>query len=938
MSVILNDLDKEQLSAVKDLENPCRIISGPGSGKTRVITSKFIYLIEQGIDPTNILLLTFSNKASDELRKRITSYYEIQDKPKDSSSLNISTIHSFCKNVIDDYASLFQSKISATTVLNEVAQGAFILSFIEDFGYFSKVSASKDVFSSIIPYFNKIADEYLDSTKIYSHLREKLNNLFDEYQKNPAKKKDISYAVEEIKDLINLNALYPIYSKQLRTKLLIDFSHLQRFLFDELNNNKVLLQALQDQYKYILIDEFQDTSFLQWQIILKIASPEFKISVCGDDDQSLYRFRGATVNNFLTFSDNIPKQSTNYILNKNYRSFTNIIENSQALIKNNHPYRFFGKNSQPVKTEEGNVFVFSSENPEREAMDIVNLISHFKSNHLISDYSEIAILFRSVINEATPLINLLRTYKIPYRVIGIDKLVSFTISSFISIWDFCSGYEDIINLDNSFFSFSKDEIHQIGGNLNVKYIEGLERKNPNKNNYRYLLHLINLKTKLKNKEIKSNVSLLYDILEPSEYFHEIINRNEFQTITELAYISNIIFDFDTAYQRTDPFLLSHIFRNLQIKGDEEILINHETGLLNIMTIHQSKGLEFPIVFMPYQIINRKHKDDWKHINDLFHYETNDQNVINNIDGRKVFYVGMTRAEKGLFISYPENIPWGKKTRKSKRSEYIEQLPNTINDYGKIIDNLSYLNIKNTAIPSFKSERLILNYSKIQTYIECGRKYNLLYNMKFATILRAQTSFGLSLHRCLDEIHKNYLTQQKTQYTIPEVEKIVNENWIEITYKKRETESLKQTAIQYILKYIIKNRGSFKDIYSSEQHFSLTDNSNNYELNGIIDLICKINDEFILVDFKASKTDIPRYRDQMLLYAYAFNKLKGTVIHKLRLYSISENIASEFTFEKNELDGFEMKIKTLINQIRQSKFESNFGEHCNNCQFYNFCYK
>jgi len=942
MSDFFSNLNPEIKRIIENTETPSRIIAAPGSGKTETIAWKYLYLVlEKKIDFSDILVLTFSNKATLELKNRIMSKLEKSKVPFYSENIRVSTIHGFCKEVIDHNKPILMNDFSATNVLSEISQAAFILSFIENFGFRSKTEATKKVLDEFIPFFNLVADENLSEFNIYDYLKELFEQLLESYHSDTD---NIDYYKKEFKDISNLiyyNSLYPIYRGKLIERKYIDFSHMQKFVLEELESNVVLLDKLRNENSYILIDEFQDTSYLQSEIILKIAHPLFKLTICGDDDQSLYRFRGASVNNFLDFKRRIPLKVDDYFLETNFRSKSNIVYKSFELIKNNNPYRIEQKNIRPNVEESGIIRIIESNNLSSEARDICDLISRLKSEKKIKSYSDIAILFRSVKNDSFSLLNQLKKEKIPFRVFGIDKVeTSNILYSFLECWKFACSYSETLDLLNNYFiRIDESEIKMIEENsFDLEFIKALIKESKNKDEIRYLLSLFEIKKALKEKDISSNISFFYTLLNSNKHFFNSLENDEYFVLSELGYLSKVVLEFDLAYQRTDPYLFSKFFESMSLSGEEEFIKKSESGAVQIMTIHQSKGLEFPVVIMPNCINKGKFKNKFEKLFPLFHYESINSQLLDELDERKLFYVGLTRAEDFLFITYPQKKPWGTRERNAKPLSYIKELKLKASSYDEVKNEISnYEEIRKHKDLDY-SERLVLNFSKIHTYIDCPRKYNLKYNLNLSTVLESQMYFGSSLHSCLEEIHKNYLKSNKTQYTKSELEGIIDNNWIDITYRKRETKKLKETALLYLYNYINTYSHYFKDIKFAEREFNIVDEILNFEINGIMDLVL-INekDEINIVDFKVNKIDHPVYEKQMQLYSFCYNHAFKSKPSNLRLHSLKQNTHTDVVFNKSEQAKFVSFLTDLVSEIRQENFQPNKGNHCKLCQYQSLCY-
>ncbi|MBC8213092.1 MAG: ATP-dependent helicase [Candidatus Marinimicrobia bacterium] len=913
MKYNLDHLNSEQKNAVIDIDNPIRIIAGPGSGKTMTIVSKYLHLIiNESYDFTKIYLVTFTNKATQEIINRVSDELDKINYEYDQSNLKIFTIHSFCKRILDENISILKKEIGATNILSGISQASFILSFIEDYGWFSKAGSCKEVTSSIIPFFNKITDEGINSNDLFSLLSDKMNDLFNgRYNREETEKK-----MKKFKNLFSYVLLYDIYEEKLLEKKYTDFSHIQKYLWDELNNNEILLDKVKSEIDYILVDEYQDTSQMQSKIISKILNSKKTITICGDDDQSLYRFRGATVNNFLSFENVLGTTIYDHYLKLNYRSAYPIVDKSKVLI-NNNLFRIKKDLKSSDNSQKGFVSYFECDTIFDESKSISDIIISLKDDGIIKSYSEVAILFRSVIGSSGEILSHLSKNDIPYTVFGIDLIKNSYISkSLIAILSYISGYGDLKIND-----IIKNEY------LNYFFVNCEDSDD-------YLLKIDAIKEEVKGFD--SNISIYYELLLNSSKFLELIKNDKNNELKELGILSQIVSDFDSSYQRTDPFLLSSLLHTMIIKGNYSIdddIDNH----IKIMTVHQSKGLEFPIVFYPHQIkkpLRKSRINDIEIFNELFNYETTDSALLNIIDERKVFYVAMTRAQSALIYSRHLNVKWGKGTQKRKQNDFLEELGISSVSL-ESIKNSFKTNYNNNIPTKIKENNLLVSFSKLRTYIECPRKYNFLYKLEFETVLKGQMTFGLSIHNSLDTLHKNYLSKGKDDYTEKELYDIIDNNWIEISYKKRETKKLKDTALIYLFNYHNTNKETYNNILESEKKFRVINNG--HTITGVFDLITKDSDKINIVDFKVNDIELNIYKFQMLLYGYCYYSTTSIIPKTLSLYSIKTGKIKNIKFSADDIKIFPNYLEKVISKIKEKDFSPNYGDHCDYCSFKKFCY-
>ena len=909
MSIIESfPLSDEQKAIVRDINNPVRVISGPGSGKTMTMVLKYLHLIfDMKYDPATILLLTFTNKAANEIIDRILKYSTTLGKKLDYSDMNVSTIHAFCKSVIDQNPEIHANRPSFD-VLDEIGQATVMLGLAEDYLYKSRVGACKEIVDSIVPYLNKITDENLSTESVYEFLRVKLRGL------SHMEDKEITL----IKNAIHLNALYPIYEKAIDNSNFIDFPHMQKLVYDNLVQNVDLLDKLKTQFKYIIIDEYQDTSFLQNEILMMISEPGYNFTVCGDDDQAIYRFRGATVKNFLALEERVPSLKS-YYLSTNYRARANLVELTNSCIKHNNGYRL-PKRIESSTPQVGFVGIekYSSAIDEVEA--ITQNVRKLVKDKNVTSYGDVAILFRSINSFALELVKSFRDNHIPFIVKGIDKYESSSvIQSIVAILNFvvdAKCYE--INLSDNELFRNTTNLSEI--NPNEDYCKHLCLEDAE-----YIEVLTRIKNRLLEKDYHSNLAVFYDILQNNKLVRSWIVNEDFLKLQDLGYLSNIFNLFDTVHKRTDPYLLNALIQHLVMKGIEEGGSDLSNSV-QIMTIHQAKGLEFPCVIMPNQIKVPVKTSKFSMLDTLFNYEVDDSQKISELDERKVFYVGATRAERILILTYSDK---SFKLKGQKISPFLKELDSQSN--GTLT--------KANPIKSIENQRLALSFSQIKTYMDCPRKYYLAYIVNLSTVQQAEVYFGLSMHRALDKIHKQI--QQNVDLKSKDIKVILQSNWISIYRRKKDDKDLFDKGLAYLNSYYANESLSLTNrIVSSELPFKHLFDDIHVYLNGVIDLVvtdgnarCKI------IDFKLSSIDPTVYDKQMQLYGYIYGTQANRDIDSLELYSIADGTKRSIQFSEQEVTQIKELVRDVSHSINSAIWTATKNrQSCRSCPYKSLCDK
>ncbi|MBS3819766.1 ATP-dependent helicase, partial [bacterium] len=395
-------LTPSQKEAVSYLKGPLLIIAGPGSGKTEVISSRAAHLISSGAaQPKNILVTTFTEKAALELKDRIQ-----RKLPHTNVELmQVSTIHSFCYTLLRQFQSASPFP-RGFWVLDEAAQLLFIYSRRKELGLSQVMKGREsDFYSSVLQTFNHATEELVDPDQYIAACQDSLKKASDEDQADWEEKLQVARA-------------YKKYLRLLLDSNATDFSNLQRHTLDMLNHHPEILRQIQDRYTEVLIDEYQDTNMVQELILGKIAEPHMHYTVVGDDDQSIYRFRGATVKNILGFCKKYQKKCPalkTVKLEDNFRSLEPIINHSGRLIRFNQ--KRAPKNLCCHRRDYKNdILYIHQRTAAQEAQAVVSVLNKLLHDGTIKRYGDIALLLRSVRSYAQPYLEALTQKKIPHIV------------------------------------------------------------------------------------------------------------------------------------------------------------------------------------------------------------------------------------------------------------------------------------------------------------------------------------------------------------------------------------------------------------------------------------------------------------------------------------------------------------------------------------------
>lgn len=612
--------NEEQREAIEYINGPLLVLAGAGSGKTRVITERIAYLIKKGINPSNILAVTFTNKAASEMRERIISL--LKEKPK---QLVISTFHSFCVRVL-------KSEIEK-------------LGYKNNFSIYSS-SDSKTLIRNVLREI-KVNTLNYDENIFAWHIDRYKNNLIKPYEVAPHDD------LEEI-----AKRVYEIYQSYLKGYNALDFNDLINLTIDLFIEFPEVLDRYQERFKYIMIDEYQDTNFAQYKLTSLLASKYKNIAVVGDDDQSIYAFRGGDISNILSFENEYPNAKV-ITLTKNYRSTKAILEAAHAVISNNENR----KDKQVVAVGEEGVppEIISCEDERDEAKFVADSIVNYSITKKLN-YENFAVLFR-MNTQARLFEEVFRERGLPYTLVGTLQFYERK-----EIKDILAYLNLFVNPEDEVSLLRVINIPKRGiGSVAINNLNEISVKNGN-SLYQTLLDYENI------DDIPPKAKTgIKDFIEIIEHYHNIFNidkndknilekpklyENINKFLDDIAYHNEILNSSDTIEQgnkkieNVDAFmngileyeksnrkatLKNYLDRILLMSMEETEEEEKKKGIM-LMSIHSAKGLEFPYVYIAGMEEGI-----------LPHHKSSSEKEIE--EERRLCYVAMTRAKKHLTLTH-----------------------------------------------------------------------------------------------------------------------------------------------------------------------------------------------------------------------------------------------------------------------------------------------
>ena len=644
---LINGLNDRQKEAVLATDGPCLVIAGAGSGKTKVLTHKIAYDIESGIKPWNILAITFTNKAANEMKERIEKL--IGDAAKD---LWMGTFHSICVRILRRYI----DRIGYKT----------------DFVIFD-TSDQKTLIKECLKAL-KVDDKIFTDRGVLSEISNGKNEMLE------PKAYGVKYSGDFRKEKIA--EIYELYQRRLRENNAIDFDDIINFTIKILSENPDVLDYYTEKFKYILVDEYQDTNKAQFTLVSLLASKYGNVTAVGDNDQGIYSFRGADISNILNFERDFP--GTRIIkLEQNYRCTGNILKAANAVIKHNE-----NKYDKKLWTEneEGHLpCIYCGEDEYDEGRYIVEQINHLKTEEYYKN-SDFTILYR-MNAQSRAIEDILMREGIPYKVIGGLKFYERKeIKDIIAYLRLIHNSADNLSLKRiinepkrGIGKTSIDQIQEISdktGNSMYEIIRnaqeyGLTRVYSNSRDFIEQMEYL----KSKKEELKIS-DLIKETLNKTGYTKALENENSVEAETRIENLEEFLTVAIEFEEESADNTLAEFLENITLSSDIDGMEDQDDSV-TLMTLHSAKGLEFPVVFLVG--MEEGIFPGYKSIGEPQALE----------EERRLFYVGITRAKQYLYLTCAKHRTIFGSTSYNQVSRFVKEIPEELLEgYAEVVERKS----------------------------------------------------------------------------------------------------------------------------------------------------------------------------------------------------------------------------------------------------------
>jgi len=1001
---LLKKLNKQQKQAVEYADGPLLIVAGAGTGKTTVITRKITHLIESGkAKPEEILALTFTDKAAGEMEERVdkmleTGYVDLQ----------ISTFHAFCQRLLEEYG--IELGLSPHfRLLSQTDAWLLMRENIYEFNldYYRPLGNPTGQIHALLDHFSKCKDElvtrqeYLDYVERLqldtdSEIKNKKLVISNwKLKKNNEKKPIINYNLPitddiDIKKYQEIANAYHKYNQLLLDNDSLDFGDLIFYSVKLLKERPNILKKLKERFKFILIDEFQDVNYAQYGLIQLLAGDKSQLTVVGDDDQSIYSFRGSNVSIILRFKEDYP-DAKEIVLTENYRSGQEILDFAYKSIQNNNPERLETKLDIDKKlksmgrrmSDSGQVEHLHYKSLDEEVQGVVQKISKLKNNDKEATYDDFAILVRAN-SHAEPFLNALETSGIPHEYLASSGLyrqpVVLDAVNFLNVIEHIHNNQALYRLLRlPFLDFEENDLQKLTASAkkkSISYYEALKRAKEfylSAQGIEIIDNLVKwIHSGMKNARFEKPTAVLCQFMEDSGYFKYLIheeNQRNREVIRQIYHLKQL-FDLINNYEASVPgahvagFVEHYNYIIESGDGGKMYQPADTPDSVNIITVHGAKGLEYKYVFVVncveerFPVRNRGNGIDIPDElvkeglpgNKDFHYQ----------EERRLFYVAITRAKEKLFLT-SANDYGGARSKKISRflnelgfaDKHKDQKIERLKDY-KTIKRYNKRTIEQGGKGQFEyTPPTKFSYSQLNSYQRCPYQYKLAHVLKISMKGSAAFSFGNTIHNTLQKFYErvkelNSVRQGslfglptetfeiKGVVKVPEFEELLDlyeNSWIPDWYKsKKQRESYYEKGKEILKVFYASQEDNWAIPVSLEGFFKIK--IGDYIINGRIDRIDQLEDKTLeIIDYKTGKGKDKLATDdkqQLLIYQLAVRTLPQYKnigeVGKLTFYYLNDNIKTSFVGKDKDIEKLQEKLLNTIEKIHSGEFKATPGKH------------
>ncbi len=943
----LGTLNKDQKKAVTTTEGPLLIIAGAGTGKTTVITHRIAYLIEKKLaKPSEILALTFTDKAAAEMEERVDVLV-----PYGYIDTWISTFHAFGDRVLREKA----LELGLPTDFRVMSRGEQIL-FVEQnlfsfkLKYFRPLSNPTKFIEAILAFISRLKDENISPEEYFRFVKQQAKT-----KKNP----DEQIELEKQEELVSF---YQHYEELKVSAGKLDYGDQVTKTLELFKTDKTVLKSYQKRFKYILVDEYQDTNYAQNELVKLLSSGHKNIAVVGDDDQSIYKFRGAAISNILKFKKDYPS-ATQVVLTENYRSTQALLDSSYHLIQYNNPDRLEIKNKinkklkSTKKTRGSSPQEFPFETLSNEADFVAGEIEKLVKNK--NNYSEIAILVRAN-SQADPFLRALNLKKIPFKFSGLASLYSQAeVRLLISFLKSLNDFEDSLSL----YDLAVSEIYQLDVKDAIILSSFARRKNKSLNYiFRNEGSLDDLEISQEAKAIIKKIiteqdelleltrsenagKILFRFLEKTHYLERLEKENSVESVLKIQNIAKFfdkIREFNDQSQNESVGSFVNYLETMQSVGDDPSAADFDPDLnaVSVSTVHAAKGLEFQIVFMVGLVADRfpsRERADQIAVPEELIKETLPEGDFHLEEERRLFYVGSTRAKEKLYYTW--SADQGGKRLKKVSPFVLEALDKPASaakaeaadpreKINQFAPGLKTIQVKSSIA---KKSLIKLTQSSIDDYETCAYKYRYAHVLRLPIPTHHAIVYGFALHAVVAEFWKARLSGITLK--LAKLYEILDQTWVNEGFLTAEHEEQRLIQARSVIKAFYDREKKSKNLptfIEKDFRFNINKSEVQIAVTGRFDRVDDKDGKVSIIDYKTTENrtleQLEKYAKdsvQLKIYTLAYFKNYGRLADFVGIYDLESGLVAGYAPEKDQLEKTESEIVEVAKNIQTNLQEDNF---------------
>ncbi len=942
-----------QEQAVTTTEGPLLIIAGPGSGKTFTLVERIVHLItEKGVAPEELLVVTFTDKAAAELTTRVSNRLSECGVKFNLNEMYLGTFHSLCLRWLERYREFTRLKRSFT-LFDEFDQQYFL---------YSNLAAYETLPNAELLLGTSRQSRWYKSRNLLGWLNTVSEEALDVAELQAAPEAEVRV----------LGQAAALYYQQLEEANALDFSTIQRETLNLLRTYPEVRGEIQAQLRYLMVDEYQDTNTIQEALLMLLTGEEANLCVVGDDDQGLYRFRGATIRNILEFPERFPdKRCTQIKLATNYRSPPEVIDfcgdwmREQDWTYGDLSFRYPKRTQAREGTFPDTPTVVSvTADLKRWHQEVKAFLHALRDEGHLTDWNQVAFLFRSVKNKKVrALADYLEAEGIPVHAPRANqffdreeiRLMLGALMFLFPQFPHVRAWRDDVQLD--IWTYYDEQC--------VRPFAAALRQPENADLLAWARTVAKRHLQMNENADYGFAGLFYQLLRfPlfSRYLDEELLKREGASDTRamrnLAVFSQLLNKFEYLHHLT-ILTKDHLESNLrtlfnqflrylkdggigEYEGDEA---KAPSGSVSFLTIHQAKGLEFPVVVVgSLDAVPRKQYSDLDERLEpyLSRPPFEPLQYTKFYDFRRLYYTAFSRAQNLLALACPIKVGTHPSPSKYFRDQ-VEALPSWRDT------SLEHIPLETIRTANLKHDYSFTSHLSI--FETCAEQYRFFRELAFTPVRTNPILFGTLVHQTIEDIHKTVLRGEEQRLSETQIQAWFDTNYAYLSKKERVylTSLIKGIALGHVMRYYDRYRGDWQHVREAEVDVSLV--KDDYILSGTIDLIQGERDTVEIVDFKSEKKPdvnhpddrdkIDRYRRQLDVYAHIVEVRTGLEVSKTHLYYTGvENGNPQISFDKNtkRLERTVERFGTIVQRIEDKDFRipERPIKQCGACDMRHYC--